>query len=119
MNKKQMAIFTLMVTGIAGSIGAAENPTQTLYNQKCASCHGKDGKGTASMAKMFKLDISALDLIDNDTLDKKDEELDSLTMKGIRKMPAYEAKLKAEEVSALTAYIRLLGKPAKPKVDPK
>lgn len=110
MNNKQWALFVLVLAGVAGTVGAAENPTEVLYNQKCASCHGKDGKGTASMAKMFKLDIAELDLIDEATLEKKDEELDHITTKGAGKMPAYETKLKAKEISELTVYIRSLAK---------
>lgn len=111
MSYKQWSLLALMIAGVVGTVGAAENPTEVLFNQKCASCHGKDGKGTASMAKMFKLDIAELDLIDKTTLEKKDEELDEITAKGFGKMPAYVTKLKAEEISDLTAYIRSLAKP--------
>lgn len=111
MSNKQWGLFALAVAGFAGTVVASENPTQVLYNQKCASCHGKDGKGTASMAKMFKLDISELDLTDKATLEKKDEVLDALTSKGAGKMPAYEKKLKPEEINALTVYFRSLAKP--------
>lgn len=110
MSNKQWALFALIVAGVAGTVGAVENPTEVLFKQKCASCHGKDGKGTAAMAKMFKLDIAELDLTDKATLEKKDEELDAITTKGVGKMPAYEKKLKAEEISDLTVYIRSLTK---------
>ncbi len=101
----------MSLVAITASGWAAEDPIQTLYNQKCASCHGKDGKGAASMAKMFKVEMSALDLTDKATLDKKDEVLDALTAKGVGKMPAYGTKLKADEIKALTAYFRGLAKP--------
>lgn len=110
MNKKHLAFF-VFAAALSVSARAAEDPIATLYGQKCASCHGKDGKGAASMAKMFKLDIAALDLTDKATLDKKDEELDKITAKGVGKMPAYETKLKAEEIKSLTTYIRSLAKP--------
>ncbi len=55
--------------------------------------------------------MALLDLTDKETLDKKDDVLDGITAKGVGKMPAYEAKLKAEEVKALTAYFRSLAKP--------
>lgn len=116
MIKRLAALLVLgtMVAGVASAEAPAEDPTAKLYAQKCASCHGKDGKGAPSMAKMFKVDIALLDLVDEATLKKKDEELDALTAKGLNKMPAYADKLKAEEISALTKYFRSLA-PAKPK----
>lgn len=111
MNKKQRVLFFLSAFTMTAMGWAAEDPVVATYNQKCASCHGKDGKGAASMAKMFKLDLSALDLTDKATLDKKDEILDEVTAKGQGKMPAYATKLKAEEIKALTAYFRSLAKP--------
>lgn len=111
MNKRHLALFVLSVVAVTAPGWAADDLIQTLFNQKCASCHGKDGKGAASMAKMFKVDMGLLDLTDKETLDKKDDVLDGITAKGVGKMPAYEAKLKAEEVKALTAYIRSLAKP--------
>lgn len=116
MMKRLAALLVLgtAVAGVASAEAPAENPTAKLYAQKCASCHGKDGKGAPAMAKMFKVDIALLDLVDEATLKKKDEELDALTAKGINKMPAYADKMKAEEISALTKYFRSLA-PAKPK----
>lgn len=111
MKTRQLGLFILALAAVTASGRAAEDPIQTLYNQKCASCHGKDGKGTASMAKMFKVDVALLDLTDKATLDKKDDVLDGITSKGIGKMPAYAAKLKADEIKALTVYFRSLAKP--------
>ena len=79
-----------------------------LFGSKCASCHGKDGKGNPSMAKMFKVDPSALNLLDPGTLDKKDKELALATSKGKGKMPAYEGKLKQEEIGSIISYLRSL-----------
>ncbi len=111
MNIRRMALLALSLAAVSASGWAAEDPIQTLYNQKCASCHGKDGKGAASMAKMFKVDMALLDSTDQATLDKKDDALDGITAKGVGKMPAYAAKLKADEIKALTAYFRSLAKP--------
>ena len=79
-----------------------------LYEAKCASCHGKDGKGKEAMAKMFKLELAALDLIDEGSLSKTDKELFDLTAEGINKMPGYKDKMKAEEIDAVIAYMRSL-----------
>ncbi|MBI4249921.1 MAG: c-type cytochrome [Elusimicrobia bacterium] len=79
-----------------------------LYDAKCASCHGKDGKGKEAMAKMFKLELAALDVVDEASLSKSDKELFDLTADGINKMPGYKEKLQAEEIDAVIAYIRSL-----------
>lgn len=111
MKKMNLLVGGLMVAAAISTGWAAEDPIQTLYNQKCASCHGKDGKGTASMAKMFKVEMGLLDLTDKTTLDKKDDVLNGITTKGVGKMPAYETKLTAEQIAALTTYFRSLAKP--------
>ncbi|MBI4397240.1 MAG: cytochrome c [Elusimicrobia bacterium] len=85
------------------------------YTGKCASCHGKDLKGSPTMAKMFKVDAAALNLVDEGTLAKTDEELTKITADGLNKMPAYKSKLKPEEIAAQVAYIRSLAPKAEPK----
>lgn len=104
-------VLSLVVVASALPLLAAEDATKNLFIQKCSSCHAKDGKGNPAMAKMFKLDASALDLTSKVTVSKKDEELIATTTKGHGKMPAYEAKLKAEEIKALVTFIRSLSKP--------
>src|SRR3989338_2542414 len=83
-----------------------------LFAGKCGSCHGKDGKGNPATAKMSKGAPAALDLSDEGTQDKTDEELIGLTSQGKNKMPAFTGKLSAPEIKALVAYLRSLG-PAK------
>jgi mono/diheme cytochrome c family protein len=84
---------------------------KNIYDKKCASCHGKDGKGKPSLVKMFKTELSLLDLIDKETLDKTDDDLVLITSKGIKnKMPAFRAELKEEEIKDVITYIRSLSK---------
>ncbi|MBI2069621.1 MAG: c-type cytochrome [Elusimicrobia bacterium] len=88
-----------------------------LFSAKCASCHGKDAKGNAGMAKMFKVDVAALDLLDKTTSDKTNEELTAIITNGGGKMPAYKGKLKDLEIAEVLAYVRSLaekqgGRPA-------
>ena len=108
---KKQALLLVGVIAVSLPSFAAEDAVKTLYTQKCSSCHGKDAKGNPAMAKMFKLDASALDLTSKTTMAKKDEELIATTTKGHGKMPAYETKLKPEEIKSLVMYIRSLSKP--------
>ncbi|MBI4376170.1 MAG: cytochrome c [Elusimicrobia bacterium] len=101
-----------MAVAVIGAIRAvaadADKPGQKTYGAKCASCHGKDGKGNAAMAKMFKVTPAALDLVDKDTQGKKDEELFKLTSEGKGKMPAFKSKLSEAEIKDVLSYIRTL-----------
>lgn len=97
----------LIVSACAAPANADEGGAAAkLYQSKCAMCHGKDAKGSAPMAKSLKSSLPALDLIDPETLGKTEEELASLTAKGKGKMPAYEGKLKPEEIAGVIAYVR-------------
>ncbi|MBI4051348.1 MAG: c-type cytochrome, partial [Elusimicrobia bacterium] len=108
-----MFVFLSGVVYVVGQEGSK------IYGAKCASCHGKDGKGNPSMAKMFKVDVSALNLVDKETLGKTDEELTATISKGKDKMPVFGGKLKGDELSSVVAYVRGLGSsaPAKGKVE--
>jgi cytochrome c oxidase cbb3-type subunit 3 len=89
--------------------GTKSPDLSATWTAKCASCHGKDGKGNANMAKVFKLDAAALDMVDEATLAKSDAELVRLTTEGVGKMPAYKDKMTAQEIEAIVKYMRSLG----------
>lgn len=92
--------------------GDAKKPTETkatidgkpLYEAKCKSCHGLDGKGTEAMKKK---DIP--DLTDKawQTGHSKAKVIDAVT-KGIDGTPmkAFKDKLKPEEIEAIAAYVK-------------
>ena len=86
----------------ASAMSAAE-----LYNKKCASCHGKDGR-----AKTFKGKFKhARDLTDPEWQDKaSDERIFNSIMNGKDKMPAFGKKLSEPEINALVTYVRGLRK---------
>ena len=108
-------------TMIAGSFlwaaAAPADPGKKIYDSRCASCHGVDGKGKPVMARMFKVDPSALDLTSPPVTAKKDEELLKVIAEGKNKMPAYSKQLKAEDQKAVLARVRSLApkKEEKPK----
>ena len=107
--KSKLIILCLIIFAFSFSLVYAENEKK-IYDKKCASCHSKDGKGNAAMVKMLKVDASLLNLIDKGTQDKTDEELVSVTTKGLNKMPAFEKSLKNEEIRGIISYIRSLAK---------
>ena len=107
--KTNLIISCLIIFILSFSLAYAEDGKK-VYDKKCASCHGKDGKGNAAMVKMLKVDISLLDIVDKGTLGKSDDELVSVTTKGSNKMPAYGKELRDEEINGVVSYIRSLAK---------
>ncbi|MBI4378598.1 MAG: cytochrome c [Nitrospinae bacterium] len=103
-------LFLVIFLPFFSQTAGADN-VKKIYEKKCASCHGKDGKGNPSLVKMFKTELSLLDLIDKETQGKTDEDLVLITSKGIKnKMPAFRAELKEEEIKDVIVYIRSLPK---------
>jgi mono/diheme cytochrome c family protein len=92
----------LLLTGPAKS----EDKSAATYKQKCAACHGPDGKGDTPAGKSTKVRSFA----DPDVVKQSDDDLTAVIDKGKNKMPAYGKSLKPEEIKALVAYVRSLAK---------
>lgn len=73
--------------------------------KKCQMCHGPDGKGSTAGAKMGVHDFHSPEV-------QKMSEADLATIieNGKNKMPAYKGKLTADQIKALAAYVKELGK---------
>ncbi len=95
-------------TAAAPAKPAAKAAENADYKAKCASCHGKDGKGNPSMAKMFKLEPAALDLTAKAAREKTDEAVVKLITDGKGKMPAFKGKLSDAQVKEVVKYLRAL-----------
>ena len=85
---------------------AADAPT--VFKKKCAPCHGPEGEPNKVFAKQgvrsFK-DTAWQKATDDATIEKSIREGKKGTM-----MASFEKQLSDEEVTALVAYIRELGK---------
>jgi cytochrome c6 len=98
-----MAVLALLVCGaiaVCTSSAVAQDAAAT-YKAKCAMCHGPDGKG----GKMGTRDFASAEV-----KAETDAQLTDIITKGKGKMPAYDGKLKADEIKGLVAYIRSLAK---------
>jgi mono/diheme cytochrome c family protein len=105
----QATLLLGLVLGI-GIVIAADPDGKSLYDGKCAMCHGKDGVAKEMYAKQGARNF-------NDPAWQKENTDDAIaknTTDGIaaKKMPAYKDKLSAADVSAIVKYIRTLA-PAK------
>lgn len=88
----------------SGTAHAQNGPA--LFKQKCAPCHGADGKGDTSMGKALKV----RDLSSDDVQNQSDAELTEITENGKNKMPAYKGKLTDAQIKDLVAFVRTLKK---------
>jgi cytochrome c6 len=93
-------------TGLLGVPGRADDKGGAFFKQKCAVCHGADGKGDTPAGKNTKMRNFA----DPEVAKQSDEELAGVIEKGKNKMPAYGKSLKPDEIKALVACIRTLVK---------
>lgn len=109
---KNWTMRIVLGAGVLAAIGMLSAPARSddksaaLFKQKCASCHGPDGKGETPAGKAMKVRSFA----DPETKKMSDQELADAIEKGKGKMPKYGASLKPDEIKAMVAYIRTLAK---------
>ena len=96
----------LAAAGMFSQQARSDEKSAATYKQKCATCHGPDGKGETPAGKAMKVRSFA----DPEVAKMSDQQLADIIEKGQGKMPKYGATLKAEEIKEMVAYIRTLGK---------
>jgi len=78
---------------------------KTVFDAKCASCHGKDGRAKSMRGKLSH----ARDLTDGSwQSDVSDERLFNSISNGRNKMPSFKKKLSEEQINGLVSYVRQL-----------
>jgi len=88
-----------------GVLGADDGAT--LFVQKCAVCHGKDGKGMASWKAKGQPDFTDAHFQSS----VSDQQISDSIHNGKGKyMPAFKGKLSDDQISALVAQVRAFGK---------
>jgi cytochrome c len=73
-----------------------------VYEKKCASCHGTDGKGNAKMEQALKVRIPPL----ADAAEKTDAELLKLVSEGKKPMPSFQKGLSKDELQAVVHFAK-------------
>ncbi len=95
-----VALMSALV--LAPIVGADDAAGKTLYDKKCAMCHGKDG-----VAK--KMATGSADLNDPEWQEKTTvEDIITVTSGGKGKMPKSEGKLTPEEIQQISEYVKTL-----------
>ena len=80
----------------------AEDPGAQIYKDRCAMCHGEDGKATTPTGKAF----NAASFMAPAAVKASDAELIGIVTKGKGKMMAFGSVLSDEEIKAVVGYIR-------------
>ena len=122
MNKKTEGLLCLAVVGalcffssvaianraISGDTATAPVPdAASLFNSKCAKCHGHDGRSKTMRGKF----THARDLTDASWQNEvTDERLFNSISNGKGKMPAFKKKITDSDIDALVSYVRRLKK---------
>jgi len=107
-----MRLFSLrLAAGVLSSLllaaGAqAQSDAAKVFKTNCTLCHSDDGSGSSSTGKALK----AKDLRSEEVQKQTDAALAEVITKGKGKMPAFGAKINADGVTSLVAYIRALAK---------
>lgn len=86
-----------------GNAPQALGDARTIFDAKCAKCHGKDGRAKGIKAKMIHVrNLTDAAWQDNVT----DERLFNSISNGRNDMPAFKKKLSEAQIDSLVAYVR-------------
>ncbi|SRR5512133_336202 len=89
-------LFALVTVSLVTAAHAED--AAALYAKRCASCHGKDGKGTPVGQKMGAKDLTATK--------ESEEALANTIANGKGKMTPYKGKLTDAEIQSLAKYVK-------------
>ncbi len=106
----QLAVLILTLAVTLTSAIASDNTNEPdkgkiAFKTSCVACHGSDGAGTA-LGKSMK----AADLRSPKVQKQSDAELAQVVSDGKGNMPSFKHALAPEQIQALVAHIRELGK---------
>ncbi len=104
MNLKTAAILFLIGTGI--TLSAQSFDAKQQFQQKCAMCHGADGKTPSMIGK----NLGSPDLSSDKVQKLSDKELHEALLHGKGKMPAYEKAFGDKNIDAMVKYVREIKK---------
>jgi mono/diheme cytochrome c family protein len=114
----QLALSVSMIMLVGAHLAIADGPdprTVRTFKAKCAGCHGDDGKGATEQGKKMGIgDMTTKDFQKAFT----DEQIKGVINAGFKRekngkhqeMDAFATALRPDQVDALVAFVRSLGK---------
>jgi cytochrome c6 len=94
----------LAAAGVCAEQARSDDKSAAMYKQKCASCHGPNGKGDTAAGRVMKL----RDLSSEDVQKMTDSDLGAIISGGKGKMPPFKT-LTPDEVKGLVVFVRSIG----------
>jgi mono/diheme cytochrome c family protein len=106
-----MAMVVAIGAAVAMTVGKARGAEKSLFEQRCASCHGKDGQAGTGAGKAMHIKPWRGDEGLKGMSDARIREVivEGVKVEGKQRMPANRA-LKPEQVDELVAEVRKLSK---------
>jgi len=89
--------LVLMLLSVTTQRVTAQGNARALYNARCASCHGVDGRGRTAKGREYKV---------HDLHELKEGDTFRIIARGKGKMPGYEKTLGEDKCRALAEFIR-------------
>lgn len=103
------AALLIGLATVSPAAGEDSELGKKIFAQKCAACHGADGKGNAKMAEKLKATIPDL----ADSVNKSDAELLKLLSDGKKPMPNFGRSLSKDELHAVLEHAKKLARGGK------
>ena len=100
-----VGVFATAMARKVAALSTTAGDARSVYNAKCASCHGRDGRASSMHARHEK----ARDLTTGEWQDSvSDERIFNSISNGKGKMPAFKKKLSEAQIDELVNYVRRL-----------
>ena len=96
---KRIAMAALAVALGTAAGAARADGAAALFEKKCATCHGKDGKGQTKMGE--KMGIKDFAASTGSAAD-----LEKTIAEGRGKMPAFKGKISDDEIKSVASFIK-------------
>ena len=104
------ALFCWVSIGGFPSLCADLTASKAVFEAKCQKCHGDDGRGNPSMAKLLKMKQPFTPLGTNEVQTKSDAEFKQIAINGVRtsrsEMKPVKGGLSEAEASLVVSYLR-------------
>jgi cytochrome c6 len=97
MNRFAVSVFAFALLTVAAA--ARAEGASALFQKKCATCHGMDGKGQTKMGERMGIkDLAASG--------GSAEEMEKVISDGRGKMPAFKGRISDDEIKSVAAFVK-------------
>lgn len=102
-----LGVWGAFLSGMA--LGGTVETAKEVYQRRCQSCHGADGKGNPQLEKTLQVTMPP---VTGEALKQKDDAaMLQIIAEGKGKMPGYARSLSPDAQQQLLTYMKGLGQP--------